>query len=137
MTNVSITEEQLQNILQAALTAAAGTAQRGDERPRVKNPERPEVDLGFSETQWAFFIDEWGIYKRRASLRAEHLTDELRACCSKDLRKTLFDFVGSTTLASLSETELLKKIEASAVIGKKGLFTEKSFMRSFKHPTSR
>ena len=96
--SITITEEQLQNLLKAAVGAVQQGANddgNGNERPRVKNPERPEIDLGYSETQWAFFLDKWDVYKRRAALKAEHLTDELHACCSKDLRKTLFDFVGS------------------------------------------
>ena len=115
---MSITEDQLQTILAASLkTALAAVGSTNDNsKPRVKCPERPEIDLGYSETQHAFFLDEWKIYKRRASLKPEHVTDELRACCSKDLRKTLFDFVGSTTMPSLGEDELLEK--STAVIGK-------------------
>ena len=110
--SITITEEQLQNLLKAAVGAVQQGANddgNGNDRPRVKNPERPEIDLGYSETQWAFFLDEWDVYKRRAALKAEHLTDELRACCSKDLRKTLFDFVGSSTLAKLSEQQLFRR----------------------------
>ena len=54
MTAVNLTTKQLQNIMQAAITAV-GTNR---ERPNFKNPERSEVELGFSETQWAFFVDE-------------------------------------------------------------------------------
>ena len=118
---VTLTPQQLQDIMQAAITAVnAQPAQvtRPDTRPRVKCPERPEVDLGFSETQWAFFEDEWGLYKRRTGLQPDQVIDELRACCSKELRKTLFDFVGGATLGALTEAELLAKIKATAVIGK-------------------
>ena len=127
---MSITEDQLQAILAASLKtalAAVGSTTNDNSRPRVKCPERPEIDLGFSETQHAFFLDEWKIYKRRAALKPEHITDELRACCSKDLRKTLFDFVGSTTLSSLGEDELLEKIKATAVIGKNKAVHRKEF----------
>ena len=128
--SITITEEQLQNLLKAAVGAVQQGANddgNGNDRPRVKNPERPEIDLGYSETQWAFFLDEWDVYKRRAALKAEHLTDELRACCSKDLRKTLFDFVGSSTLAKLSEQQLLEKIKSAAVIGKNRAVHRKEF----------
>ena len=92
---MSFTEAQLQAILAESLKtalSAVGNIQDGGAKPRVNAP----VDLGSSETQWAFFLDEWGLYKRRASLKPEHLTDELRACCSMELRKTLFDLLGSS-----------------------------------------
>ena len=66
--NLTVTTEQLQQIVQAAVTAVnaqstTNNAQPGNNdggaRPRLKAPERPEVDLGFSETQYAFFEDEW------------------------------------------------------------------------------
>lgn len=128
--SINITEEQLQNLIKAAVSAAAGVSggnASGTDRPRVKNPERPEIDLGYSETQWAFFLDEWQVYKRRAALKNENLTDELRASCSKDLRKTLFDFVGSATLATLTEAALLEKIKSAAVIGKNKAVHRKEF----------
>ena len=89
--------------------------------------DSPEIDLGYSETQWAFFLDEWQVYKRRAALKEENLTDELRASCSKDLRKTLFDFVGSAALANLTEAALLEKIKSAAVIGKNKAVHRKEF----------
>ena len=127
--SLNLTQEQLQNLIQAAVTAAVGVSGNagGTDRPRVKNPERPEIDLGYSETQWAFFLDEWQVYKRRAALKEENLTDELRASCSKDLRKTLFDFVGSVALANLTEAALLEKIKSAAVIGKNKAVHRKEF----------
>ena len=127
---MSITEEQLQAILAASLKtalAAVGTTNGTEQKQRVKCPERPDIDLGSSETQWAFFKDEWDLYKRRAGLKTEHVSDELRACCSKELRKTLFDFVGSSTLSSLGETALLEKIKATAVVGKNESVHRKEF----------
>ena len=126
---MSITEEQLQTILAASLKtalAAVGSS-ASDEKPRVKCPERPVIDLGCSETNWAFFLDEWNLYKRRASLTPGQLSDELRTCCSKELRKNLFDFVGSSTLSSLGEEDLLKQIKSSAVIGKNKAVHRKEF----------
>ena len=92
---MSFTEAQLQAILAESLKtalSAVGNIQDGGAKPRVKAPERPPVDLGSSETQWAFFLDEWGLYKRRASLKPEHLTDELRACCYGVTEKTFRSF---------------------------------------------
>ena len=140
---MSITEEQLQLILaeslKTALSAVGNQPPRsqgedGGAKPRVKAPERPEIDLGCSETQWAFFNDEWELYQRRASLQPGHLTDELRACCSKELRKTLFDLLGSTTLKSLGEKALLEKIRSVAVIGKNKAVHRKEFYEIHQAP---
>ena len=113
--------------------AAVGNNQDDGAKPRVKAPERPQIDLGSSETQWAFFNDEWELYKRRASLKPENLTDELRACCSLELRKTLFDLLGST-LKSLDEKDLLEKIRSVAVVGKNKAVHRKEFYEIHQAP---
>ena len=66
---MSITEEQLQMILAESLKttlAVVGNSQQrdGGAKPRVKAPERAQIHLGSSETQWAFFNDEWELFKR-------------------------------------------------------------------------
>ena len=84
---MAFTAQQLQDIMQAAITAVQAQSQatqatqatNDESRPRLKAPERPEVDLGYSETQWAFFEDEWKLYKRRAALQIHQVNDELRA----------------------------------------------------------
>ena len=58
------------------------------------------------------------LYRRRASLQTSQVKDELRVCCSRELRKTLFDFVRSSTIEGFTEAELLVKIQETAVIGK-------------------
>ncbi len=126
--NMAVTPEQLQQIMQAALTVVNGQSQSNAEaRPRLKPPERPDVYLGFSETQWAFFADEWRLYKRRAELKPNQLKDELRACCSKELRRTLFDFVGGSAIDALDEPQLLEKIRVTDVIGKDKAVHRKEF----------
>ena len=126
---MALTQDQLQNIMQAALAAVQTQSQAvtTENRPRLKPPERPEVDLGFSETQWAFFEDEWKLYKRRAALQPDQVKDELRACCSKELRKTLFDFVGSSVIDAFTEDQLLEKIREIAAIGKNKAVHRKEF----------
>ena len=139
---MTVTPEQLQAIMQAALTAvqnnqgAENSNNRGsnEARPRIKAPERPEIDLGCSETQWAFFEDEWMLYKRRASLQTSQVKYELRACCSRELRKTLFDFVGSSTIEGFTEAELLAKIQETAVIGKNKSVHRKEFYEIVQAP---
>ena len=110
MTAVNLTQEQLQEIMQGAVIAAINAIQTNDGKSRVKHADRPEIDLGLNENQWSFFIAEWESYKRRTRIQNAQLTDELRACCTKELRETISDFVGKTTLESLSEVDLLAKI---------------------------
>jgi hypothetical protein len=45
-------------------------------------------------------------------------TLELRACCSTELRKELFDFTGADALNALNEDQLLEKIKTLAIKGK-------------------
>ena len=136
---MAFTADQLKDIMQAAMTAVQAQspppqATNDETRPRLKAPERPEVDLGYSETQWAFFEDEWKLYKRRAALQPTQINDELRACCSKELRRTLFDFVGSSTIENFTETELLQKIRETAVIGKNKAVHRKEFYEIVQAP---
>ena len=60
-------------------------------------------------------------------MKPANVSDELRKCCTKGLRKTLFDFVGSTTPGTLSEEGILEKIKVSAVIGKNKAVHRKEF----------
>ena len=85
---------------------------------KLSKPNRPSVELNINDNQWIFFIEEWSRYKRRSNISdPQDLSDELLACCSLELRKTLFDFIGST-LSKLSEEDLLNSIKQCAVQGK-------------------
>ena len=148
---LNITQDVLQQLMEAAATAAlnaqaanptpntanatghdAGNAQNAEERDRrrranLKRAERPEIDIGANESQWEFFVDEWNSYKRRTGLLPVEEVDELRASCSKELRKTLFDFVGSTNLQTITTDDLLIEIKRHAVVGKNKAVHRKEF----------
>ena len=96
-------------------------------QPHVKHAERPKVDVGCSESQWLFFLDEWKSSKRRTSLDASKIVDELRASCTKELRRFLFEFVGGSALETISENDLLVKIKSAAVVGKNKAVRRKEF----------
>jgi hypothetical protein len=54
---VTLTPQQLQELLQGAIAGALGA--RPTAAPsNVKRPDRPDIDLGGNEGQWAFFFDE-------------------------------------------------------------------------------
>ena len=129
---VSLTNEQLKTLMQDAVTAALGALQPSSEAERptqgkIKHAERPQIDVGCNEDQWEFFQHEWKSYKRRTSIKNTQLSDELSACCTKDLRKILFDFVGSAALDKITEDQLLKNIKSAAVIGKNTSVHRKEF----------
>ena len=106
--SLEITQESLQEVIQGAITAALQASQPRENtttHPHIKRAERPDVDVGCSESQWLFFLDEWKSYKRRTTLDATKVVDELRASCTKELRRILFEFVGGSTLETISEND--------------------------------
>ena len=125
--SIQLTEAQLQELIQGAVTAAVQATAQSQPTTRVKHADRPEVDVGCSESQWTFFTDEWKSYKRRTGLSDARAVDELRASCTKELRKVLFDLVGGSTLETISEELLLEKIKSAAVVGKNIAVHRKEF----------
>jgi hypothetical protein len=141
--SVTLTTKQLQDIIQGAITGvlAAHPAPAAIPAPAppavpsyLKRPDRPDVDLGCNEGQWAFFLDEWGLYKRRCNLKAADTTLELRACCSAELKKELFDFVGASTLNTLDENALVAQIKTLAVKGKNKAVHRQEFYSMHQEP---
>ena len=127
---VSLTHEKLQEIIQGAIAgalAANHAIYRRDNQHNLKKPERPEIDLGSNEGQWAFFLNEWNEYKTRCNLSGRNATMELRATCSVALRREVFDFVGSAGLENISEDVLLVHIKTLAVKGKNKSVHRKEF----------
>ena len=64
------------------------------------------------------FDDAWSHYKKMVGVTAvdvETICMELRACCSIDVNRMLFEFMGKETLDTCSENELLAHIKSVAV----------------------
>ncbi len=85
---------------------------------KTRKPERPEIDTGASETQWAFFKRKWETYKKRSGITGDELKQELEAACTIELQQGLFDFVGEDQLDRCTYQELIVYIKAVAVEGK-------------------
>ena len=69
-----------------------------------------------NDREWALFDDSWGRYKKMANITdLETIRMELRAACSTDVNKMLFEFVGSETLDTCTEADLLSHIKSVAV----------------------
>ena len=86
-------------------------------KPSISRAEHPRIDLNSNEGRWAFFINEWHLFKRRARL-PESCPEELRSCCSEELRHELFNYVGGNRIDTLDEATLLEYIKKIAVKGK-------------------
>ena len=84
----------------------------------VKKPDRPTVEADSSDMDWALFLDAWKRYKKMTNITSQEVISmELRTCCSADVNKLLFEFVGAQTLDTASEEELLAHIKSVAVKG--------------------
>ena len=84
----------------------------------AKKPNRPIVEASISDNDWALFLDSWKRYKRLVRVTgAEEVAMELRECCSTDVNKLLFQFVGPDALDRATEEELLSHVKAVAVKG--------------------
>ena len=85
---------------------------------KLKRPDRPIIEGNWSDSDWALFLDTWRRYKVMAGLsQEEEIRMELRAACSSDVNKLLFEFVGPTILDTATEDQLLSHIRKIAVKG--------------------
>ena len=84
----------------------------------TEKPKRPNIEVGIDDIDWAVFEDSWKRYKKMTAIEGdEQICLELRAACSIEVNKLLFEFVGADILndPSLTEEQLLKHIQAVAV----------------------
>ena len=125
------TEQQIQQMLDAMKTQMDQVTQLQAENAQLcaqvgqpetqpsnytKKPDRPTIDSGMNDREWALFDDSWGRYKKMAKLvDLDSIRMELRAACSQDVNKMLFEFVGAETLDTCTEADLLNHIKSVAV----------------------
>ena len=136
---ISITQEQLHEIVKGAIAGAlqAHSASGTQPVPRdeslskvgglTKKPDRPTIDLGSSEGDWKFFVNEWTEYKERCKLQGREVILELKTCCSIVLRREIFDYLGCDELSNITEAEFLKHMKTLAVKGKNKSVHRKEF----------
>ena len=97
--------------------ATGGTASASDPY-KPKKPERPIIQPNLDDQEWALFEDSWGRYKKMCKLDegdVENVRLELRTCCSPEVNKFLFEYVGPAKLNVCTEKELLDHIKSVAV----------------------
>ena len=88
---------------------------RPDNNSRTKKPDRPVINAGMDDREWAVYLDSWSLYKNMTGINdANVLRNELRASCSNDLNKMLFEFVGADVLNAATEEDMLKHIKSVA-----------------------
>ena len=101
--------------LRQQFTPDTASSQRETKKRR---PDRPVIEANLSDSDWALFIDTWSRYKAiLAMTNVDEIRMELRAACSPDVNKLLFEIVGPSTLNVASEEEMLAHIKSVAVKG--------------------
>lgn len=87
-------------------------------RPKTKAPDRPIININTDEREWELFKDSWNRYKAMTGTTDQNiLRMELRASCSQEVNKLLFEYIGSDTLDTSTEADLLEHIKRVAVKG--------------------
>ena len=93
----------------------------GQAKPRAEKVPRPQIKLGVSQDEFSYFQDEWTSYKRSCGITDETETrDQLRAACNEDLRRNLFNCLGSK-LKTLTEQQMMDEIKKLAVLAQNNL----------------
>ena len=112
------TWDLVMNSLNQHTTVAHPTPARVPGQPQAVRPkpapvQRPEVDLGTTESEWNFFKAEFERYKRTTGIAGQTVIDELWHCQTKQLRVLL----QSDSLINSLDTEqkLLDKLKSLAV----------------------
>ena len=83
---------------------------------KTKRPDGPIINANIDDWEWALFEDTWNRYKIMTGLSSEEeICMELRACCSTDVNRFLFEFVGPDVLNNATEKELMNHIRKIAV----------------------
>ena len=121
---VTLTESQLESIMKNAIKGALQAQQlikstpapSVPSQPNTRRPDRPTIGMDCSEARWAFFKEEWELYKSAVPLTGD-APGELRQCCTEDLRLALFEYIGPS-IRRLQEEELMEKICLLAVQSK-------------------
>ena len=77
-------------------------------RPKAKSPDRPVINADTDEQEWELFKDSWNRYKTMTAVTdVNMLRLELRAACSQDVNRLLFEYIGADALNTADENELL------------------------------
>ena len=122
METITTLREENEGLRTAATANDENTATGGNTSAtnhyKPKKPERPIIHANLDDQEWALVEDSWGRYKKLCRLNdadEENVRLELRECCSPEVNKFLFEYVGPAKLNECSEVELLAHIKSVAV----------------------
>ena len=118
MKNLSEENARLREINAGANHLPTTNTPPNETRYKSKKPDRPIIDCDLDDQEWVLFLDTWERYKTMIELSPTDVIAirmELRAACSSDVNKLLFEYVGATKLNSCTEEELLAYIKSVAV----------------------
>ena len=72
------------------VSPAVANADTNNLHVKSKKPDRPVINAGIDDREWAIFTDTWSRYKRMIGISAANvdmLRMELRESCSSDVNK--------------------------------------------------
>ena len=97
-------------------------------QPKPKELPRPELDEGITESDWQHFKEKWDRYKRSCLTKASEtvIRDQLRACCTDQLEKSLYN---SGISEKATEEELFKSMKELSVRKQNILVNVVQFLR--------
>ena len=96
-----------------------GTGSRADKLPR------PALREEATEADFIYFIDSWKRYKRSTGLTGQAAIDQLWACCSPELSRSVYD---SGVTSEDSESKLLEAMKRMAVRAQNNLVNIVDFL---------
>ena len=120
----TVTDLQAENVrlreasAQTGITAAVPSGPNSQYSAKKPVAQRPVLDVNVDDRDWAIFIDIWDRYKKMCKLTdadIENIRLELRASCSTEVNKLLFEYVGPSVLNSCTEAQLLQHMKSVAV----------------------
>ena len=109
----------LQVAHQPAQQAHGGGAPKPDRLPR------PNIGEGASQSDWVYFKDNWARYKRSTCLDGQKAVDQLWACCTEELARSVYD---GGTGNNCTEVSLLLAMEKLAVRAQNKLVNVVNFL---------
>ena len=100
-------------------TGELSTSAKADKLPR------PELKEGATEADFIYFRDSWTRYKRSTGLSGQMAVDQLWACCSPELSRSVYD---SGVSSSDDENKLLDSMKRLAVCAQNNLVNIVTFL---------
>ena len=123
MSQLQTIQDENTHLRNTNLATNANTGQQTQQlqpphRPKTKAPDRLVINTNIDEREWELFKDSWHRYKTMTAITDPNLIRmELRAACSQNVNRLLFEYVGATVRNTTTEEQLLTHIKNIAVKG--------------------